>query len=65
MIGVTLVGEFGALVYLPFDGDFTMHREAGFSPAMLNVLRLAMSQGFTHVRFDADADQLVGLDQFD
>lgn len=63
-IGVACRGAFGALLYLPSDGDFAMHIAAGFSHAAIHVLQLALDQGFTHVRFDADAAPTAGLAMF-
>lgn len=64
--GVSMTGEYGALVYLPLDEtEITDRAGAGYSPAFLRIVRMAMRQGLTHLRFDADGTKVERLPLFD
>ena len=63
--GVSLTGEYGALIYLPSDrADLAQRREAGYSDAFLRIMRRATRESFTHVRFDCDGPRLPDLPFF-
>ena len=63
--GVSFVGAFGALIYLPPEDDMEGRLAAGFSEAFIHLLSVAASQGFTHIRFDSDAPIVSGLTLYD
>ena len=64
--GISMSGECGALVYLPIDpADIAARAAAGYSAAFLRIVRRAMRQRLTHLRFDADGAVVKGLPKFD
>ena len=64
-VGVSLSGEQGALVYLPEPSELGARTDAGYSPAFVELLRIALAQGFTHIRFDAAGTVVAGLPTFE
>lgn len=64
-LGVSMVNEYGALIYLPSDQPgYAERKRAGYSAAFLRILRLAARAGCSHVRFDGDAPVVDGLEAF-
>jgi hypothetical protein len=60
--------EYGFHVLVPQDDvDETLDdlADQGFSEALRIILRRAYEQGVRMVRFDADGDLVIGLEQFD
>ena len=59
--------EYGMWVYTGYadDEDKLTFTNAGFSPAVYDVLQLGLANGCAYVRFDRDGEKLKDLPLFD
>ena len=63
--GVSMCGETGALVYLPDIGDVDERLAEGYSQQFVDLLKIAIRQNYTHIRFESIGSIVDGLPTFD